>query len=194
MDCPLNCERDQGDGVCVADYGCYWASPEFGEIANAYYSYRVHSGDVSLKIFASGRMWEAGVYQQVYHVPMRSQLTFSVWGQSWQCYEYLNCDWGHLSDKPAHMNIRVGIDPFGGTDPYTNTVMWSQPGESFDEYKQFSVRAIALNQVVTVFVMGAPRWDYARGNGNDLYIDDARLVVGPVFNPTQFVFLPTMLK
>jgi len=92
------------------------------------------------------------------------------------------------------MNIRVGIDPFGGTDPYTTTIMWSAAGESFDEYRQFAVNAVALNQVVTVFVMGAPRWDYARGNGNDLYIDDARLVVGPPFYPTSFVFLPVIVK
>jgi hypothetical protein len=178
----------------VPDTGCYWAEPEFAEIPNAYYAYRVHSGDVALKIFASGRMWEAGVYQQVYHVPLNSSLTFSVWAQAWQCFEYRNCDWGHLSDRPANMNIRVGIDPLGGTDPYAAAVVWSPPGESFDAYEQFSVSATARNQVVTVFVMGSPRWDYARGNGNDLYLDDARLVVGPVFIPTQFVFLPVVVR
>jgi len=92
------------------------------------------------------------------------------------------------------MNIRVGIDPFGGNDPYTNTIVWSAPGESFDHYSQFSVDAVAENQVVTVFAMGAPRWEWPRNDGNDLYLDDARLEVLPPFVPTNQVYLPLVMR
>lgn len=209
LPCPTTCLKD--NGACQADNGCYWASPEIGEATLQWY-YRVHTGSSALKMFSSGRMWEAGVWQQVYHVPLGAELHFSAWAEAWQCYQYANCNYGELSDQPASMNIRVGIDPFGGTDPYTTTVVWSSAGESFDHFAKFSVTATARYQVVTVFVMGAPRWDWPRSNGNDLYIDDARLEVLPVpitatvtptgepttmpvpFTPSDYVYLPVVLN
>jgi hypothetical protein len=60
-------------------------------------------------------------------------------------------------------------------------------------YRPFTVTTTALNQVVTVFIRGAPRWEWPRGNGNDLYVDDARL---DVVEPPEFaytVYLPVMI-
>jgi len=190
LPCPSTCR--QANGVCVVDNGCYWASPEFGE-ATLQWNYRVHSGSSAVKIFASGRMWEAGVWKQIYHVPIGARLVFSVWAQAWQCHDYVTCRWGEVSDQPAAMNIRVGIDTLGGTDPRAPSIVWSDAGESFDAYRQFSVAAVARNQVVTVFAMGAPRWEWPRSNGNDLYLDDARLTVTPPLEPVDWLYLPLVL-
>jgi len=171
--CPNVCER--ANGSCNPEYGCFWAAPEFTSIG-LNHPERVHSGLFAFKLFASGRMWDAGIYQSIYHVTLRSLVTFSVWVQAWQCVNYDRCQYGRVSDEPANMNISIGIDPYGGIDPYSDDVVWTV-GESFDVYRQFSVTTVARNQVITVFVRGAPRWTYPRGNGNDLYLDDARLDV-----------------
>lgn len=188
--CPSTCERSNGS--CDPDTGCYWAAPEFSAATLQFY-YRVHSGRNAVKIFSSGRMWDAGLYQQVYHMPLNSRLTFSVWAHAWQCFSWDNCQFGRLSDQPANMNISVGIDPYGGTVPTSTHVIWTV-GESFDVYRQFSVTTTALNQVVTVFIRGAPRWMWSRGNGNDLYVDDARLTVVEMPVLTERVYLPIVEK
>lgn len=190
LPCSSTCIKPNGN--CNPDSGCTWAGAEIGEIT-LQYPYRVHSGMSAVKVFARARMWEGGIYQQFYHVPLHSRLHFSIWAQSWQCAIYLNCRWGEISDFPANMNIRVGIDPLGGDDPYMTTVVWSMPGESFDHYSQFDVWATAENQVVTVFAMGAPRWGWPRNDGNDLYLDDARLEVFPPVVMTNTVYLPLVV-
>jgi LysM repeat protein len=74
------------------------------------------------------------------------------------------------------MHLRVGIDPYGGTNPFSSDIVWSPEQDAFDRWVEFSVQAKALGDTVTVFTHSRPDWDWARQN-NDVYLDDASLVV-----------------
>jgi hypothetical protein len=163
--CPSNCEN------CKQDYGCWWAEAEH-KPAGLEYPERVHTGEKAQQAFTYGRMGEFGVYQAV-AVPVGAALRFSVYAQAWQCFRYPdNCA------EPDKMNLRVGIGAQGETDPYSHTIVWSTPVESFDHYSLISVTAAAQNGVVTVWTYARPQWNWARDH-NDAYWDDAALIVLP---------------
>ena len=57
-------------------------------------------------------------------VPANSSVTFSVWGQAWSTGKSWD---GELSDvnysaEPTPVNMKIGIDPTGGTDPSAPTL------------------------------------------------------------------------
>jgi hypothetical protein len=91
---------------------------------------------------------------------------------------------GSRSDEPAEMHLRVGIDPYGGTDPFSANVIWSPEKPAFDHWVQFSVQAQAKGSAVTVFTHSRAEWDYTRVN-NDVYLDDASLIVVEEEPPTR---------
>ena len=164
---------------------CYWMRPEFRD--NTSFENRIHSGARSQKYFSYGRMHEAGLYQQVGGIKPGSKLHFSIYVQSWQCFNIDLCGKnGIRSDDPAEMHLRVGIDPTGGTSPFSPEVVWSPEQAAFDQWVEFSVEAVAKGDTVTVFTHSRAEWVYARLN-NDVYLDDASLVVvnsPPVYRPT----------
>ncbi len=154
---------------------CYWMRPEFRD--NTSFENRIHSGARSQKYFSYGRMHEAGLYQRVGGIEPGSKLHFSIYVQSWQCFNIDLCGKnGIRSDDPAEMHLRVGIDPTGGTNPFSPEIVWSPEQAAFDTWVEFSVEAVAKGDTVTVFTHSRAEWVYARLN-NDVYLDDASLVV-----------------
>jgi len=170
--CPSNCED------CTIDYGCWWMKAEY-KAATLQFPERVHSGESAQQAFTFGRMGEFGVRQQV-SVTIGALLELSGYAQGWQeCWpaQQGNC-------PQANMNLRIGIDPYGGTDPYSANVVWSNYTESFDAYAYISLVATARANTVTVFTYARPQWDWARRN-NDAYWDDLALVaIVPTAMPT----------
>jgi hypothetical protein len=94
------------------------------------------------------------------------------------CFDFTRCNGGLHSDFPSDMHLRVGIDPTGGTDPFSPNVVWSVEAPAWDTWAHFQVQAIAQSNTITVFTHSHPEWDWARAN-NDVYIDDATLVIVP---------------
>jgi hypothetical protein len=96
------------------------------------------------------------------------------------CNDYIAaCDRGNKSQNPTTMHLKVGIDPTGGTNPFSTNIVWSGEGDSFDHFTQFSVEATAQSDVVTVFTHSRAEWiDYPRMD-NDVYVDDAALTIEP---------------
>ncbi|MEP7357662.1 MAG: LysM peptidoglycan-binding domain-containing protein, partial [Anaerolineales bacterium] len=72
------------------------------------------------------------------------------------------------------MGMRVGIDPFGGTNPWSGNVIWSAVSDSFDVWALYSIQATAQNSTVTVFTRSTPYYGFQH---NDMYMDDASLAV-----------------
>jgi LysM repeat protein len=167
---PSNCDKGtQSD--------CYWMRPEFRNNEASSFPDRVHSGIRSQKYFSYGRMHEAGLYQRVSGITPGTIVRFSIYIQAWQCSNPDACSQGGThSDAPANMHLRVGIDPYAGTDPFSANIIWSPEQPAFDRWVQFSVEAKAAGSAVTVFTHSRPEWDVARTN-NDVYLDDARLEV-----------------
>ena len=174
---PINCNKGP-DG-----YHCYWMRPEFR--TNVDFANRIHGGVRSQKYFSYGRMHEAGLMQQVSGIPPGARVRFSIWIQAWMCFDSGKCGkTGERSDQPSDMHLRVGIDPLGGTDPFTTSVAWSAEQPAWDKFVQFQVETVAISNTVTVFTHSRPEWSWARSN-NDVYLDDASLViVGAYATPT----------
>jgi len=174
---PTNCS----DQPHHAD--CFWMRPEFRD--NTAFANHIHSGQRSQKYFSYGRMHEAGLMQQVHGIPLGARVRFSIWMKAWMCFDPAACGDGTRSDAPADMHLRVGIDPYGGTDPFTTTVVWSVEKHAWDQFVRFQVETKAISSTVTVFTHSRAEWEWARMN-NDVYLDDASLViVGAYATPTS---------
>jgi len=166
---PSNCD--------TSDRACYWMRPEFNSADFAAFPNRVRNGFKAQKYFSYGRMHEAGLYKQVIGIQPGATLRFSIFMQAWQCSKPEACgENGSRSDAPAEMHLRVGIDPYGGRDPFSANVVWSPEKPAFDHWIQFSVQAQAKSSAVTVFTHSRAEWDWPRVN-NDVYLDDASLTV-----------------
>ncbi len=147
-----------------------WHRPEYREAnCGAPCANRIRSGSDAQKYFTFWSVHDAGMYQQVSGVTPGALLRFSVYMQAWS----VNANAG-LSDYRQIMNMRVGIDPFGGTDAFSPNIVWSTPFDTYDTWGLYSIEATASNGTVTVFTRSNPLY----GNQhNDIYVDDASLVV-----------------
>jgi LysM repeat protein len=147
-----------------------WHRPEWREAnCGSSCANRVRSGGDAQKYFTFWSVHDAGMYQQVSGVTPGARLRFSVYMQAWST----NSQYG-LSDYSQTMGMRVGIDPFGGTDAFSPNIIWTDAFDTFDAWGLYSIEATARSGTVTVFTRSTPHY----GNQhNDIYIDDASLVV-----------------
>ena len=148
-----------------------WHRPEYRS-ANCHFPIcapRVHSGDDAQHYFTFFSLHDAGMYQQVSGITPGSIVQFSVYLQAWSTNENIG-----PSQFTQNMNLRIGIDPYGGTNAFSPNVIWSDPGNSFDTWTLYSMQATAQGSSVTVFTRSTPYWGVQH---NDVYIDDASLVV-----------------
>lgn len=141
--------------------------PEY-KPATAPFLNRIHSGSAAAQYFTFHSTHTAGLLQVV-DVPQNASVRFSIWGQAWSSASDTD-----YSDFPTPVNMRIGIDPTGGTNPYNPAIVWSGYKQPYDSYQQFVVEAQAQGTQVTVFTISSP--DEARKH-NDVYWDDAELVV-----------------
>jgi LysM repeat protein len=98
-----------------------------------------------------------------------SVVQFSIYLQAWSTNENIG-----PSQLTQNMNLRIGIDPTGGTNAFSPSVIWGDPGNSFDSWTLFTLQATAQGSSVTVFTRSTPYWAVQH---NDVYADDASLVV-----------------
>jgi LysM repeat protein len=129
---------------------------------------RIRSGQRAAQYFTFHGTHTAGLLQVV-TVPANARVRFSIWGQAWS-----SASDETFSDFPTTVNMRIGIEPTGSTNPYSPNMVWSDYKQPYDAYQQFVVEAQAQGTSVTVFTISAP--DEARKH-NDIYWDDAELVV-----------------
>jgi hypothetical protein len=151
--------------------------------AAAPYKNRIHSGSNAQQLFTFHGTHVGGVYQTVKGITPGSKVRFTIWGHAWSG-DGENAD---KSDNPSPMHMRVGIDPNGGTNPWSAAIVWSGEQQPIDVWSAFAVEARANGDKVTVFTWSAP--DYPTKH-NDVYWDDASLTViaGP---PTPTRVPPT---
>jgi LysM repeat protein len=163
-------------GVCPEDAAtCQpWHRPEYRETKGIPYSPpRVRSGDNSQVYFTSFGLHDGGLYHKASGVTPGWTIRFSIWAQAWSSDTE---DTTESRGQPS-MNLQVGIDPNGGTDPWSADVVWSEPSDSFDAFGEFSVSALARSETVTVFFRSRPERALKHV---DVMVDDAELVLlGP---------------
>ncbi len=133
------------------------------------YMNRVKGGEQALQYFNFEGTNTAGVWQRV-TVPANARLTFSAWGMAW------SSDGDNpVSESPTSVNMRVGIDPLGGSSPFVASIVWTDPKNPYDAYSLFEVQATAQGDTVTVFLLAQPA---EMRKHNDFYWDEVSLVVG----------------
>jgi LysM repeat protein len=151
-------------------------NPEYKPAEASAAGNRVNSGQRASQYFSFWSTHKAGL-RQTLSVPHNSLVEFSILGQAWMT----ESDSSLVSDYSGSANMRVGIDPTGGTNPYNPSVVWSEYKNPFDSYQPFSVRAQAQGETVTVFTFSAPSVNpQSPEHGfkhTDIYWDDASLIV-----------------
>ena len=158
--------------------------------------HRIHSGSNAQRMFQLFGTYVAGIYQQV-SVPANVDVQFTIFGQGWSS---TNDTPENVSVGGTDMQMRIGIDPWGGTNPLDPRVVWSNQVNALDSWYQFSVYAHSQNTTITVFTYAAP-FDARRKN--EVYWDDASLVVlsgdlaataqatYPTATPEPIIYTPT---
>jgi LysM repeat protein len=167
---PNNCYADAPEG-CVA-----WHNPEFRDTKKiALGPTRIHSGQNSIKYFTFWSVHQAGVMQTV-AVPAGSVVRFGAWMHAWSSNQDGREEFpdSYLSAGQSSMHFKVGIDPCGGENPFSPSVVWGAEHDSYDQYGYYEVRTTAQCDKVTVFTHSMPEKAMKH---NDVYVDDAELVV-----------------
>jgi cell division septation protein DedD len=141
----------------------FFKRPEYkGEDASRFGTRRVHSGNWAQKWFSTFGTHNAGIFQQM-SVPAGSLVTASAWAQSWTS----NSD--DITKSEGNYRLYIGIDPTGGTNFASGSVVWSPANMTTDQWVQLSAQARAQGGTITVFLRGEPEF---RTKHNDAYFDD----------------------
>jgi LysM repeat protein len=149
-----------------------WHRPEWREancgnadcLAN-----RVRSGTNAQKYFTFYSVHDSGMYQTVGGLTAGQRVRFGVYMQGWSTH----ADYGPSGGQQS-MGMRIGIDPTGGTNPYSANVIWTPVSDVYDKWGYYSLEATAQGSAVTVFTRSTPVYPLQH---NDIYVDDASLVV-----------------
>ena len=157
------------------------SEPEYYEVAPNVD--RIRSGSNAQLFSTLYASYIGGVYQTVSGITPGSELEFSVYAWVWST-TYNEVD---LSEEDGDLLVTVGIDPTGGTNGESTSIIWSEPVEAYDAYNQYSVTATADGDTVTVFVRATAGFPVRH---NNVYLDDASLTIageGTGGEPTETV-------
>jgi hypothetical protein len=141
----------------------------------------IKSGSVSQNLSGGYVTFTAALYQQV-TLATRDNVTFSVWGWLKTCNLPKDANGNLTGDNcgsaiESGAIIRAGIDPTGGTNPLSGTVVWSADIRPHDRWEQATVSATPQGNTITVFAYVSQQWP---ADLNRAYFDDAFLTNGGV--------------
>ncbi|MBL8134936.1 MAG: LysM peptidoglycan-binding domain-containing protein [Anaerolineae bacterium] len=142
---------------------------------------RILNGADAQQYFTFFAAHVAGVYQRVSGLEAGTSLEFGIHAWLWSS----SADDTSVSAAEADMTIEVGIDPTGGEDAASDTIVWSEPQSAYDEFIELSVNATAEGDAVTVFVRSTVLQVMMN---NVVYLDDASLIAAgeaPAVEPTE---------
>jgi len=149
---------------------------------------RIHTGKSGGLMFTFYRIHQGGYYQQI---PAQNgdKVTFTVFDHAWSS----NADDPHFSngagtdpyyslykDVPEDSWLlnywtQVGIDPTGGTSPFSSNVVWGEKAASYNAYHKLpEATAVATGDTITVFTRHEFRWPLKHC---DSYIDSAQVSI-----------------
>ena len=80
----------------------------------------------------------------------------------------------NLNDDQINYRFRVGIDPYGGVDPFASSVVWGVGAHIYNVFHIVSsLEVMAKADQVTIFIMVDNLWGFVN---SDAYIDLAELI------------------
>ena len=182
-----------------------YAQPEARDAWTGGEPNRARSGPKSFMWFTFDRRHDAGLYQSVNVTPgskLSLRAWFHAWsnhedasnpgafphpdnpkwsegaGESaaaWQEGTQPHDTGDSQQDAKANFTFWVGIDPFGGTDPYADTVVWSTGWHIYNIFQKVELsQVVAQAGKVTVFLRSRTLWPFKH---SDAYVDDVALTV-----------------
>jgi hypothetical protein len=184
------------DGPTPVDPTTNYRRPEFRVYAWPDGPHYAFEGQKYLVFFGFFGAIDAGIYQQVSVTPGR---TYSF---SCQVFAWSNCLWGKEGASGAGCNdfppdqavFKAGIDPTGGTDYTSTSIVWSDGLSIYDAYAPISVSAAAANSTLTVYVRCTFWHNYIQHN--DAHVDALSLIdttpPGPALQVEPQQFTPSM--
>ena len=175
---PNYCGRNAPDG-CVA-----WHQPEFRDTRSAPQDPpRIRTGENSQKYFTFWSVHQGGLYQVVEGLRPGTPLRFSIYMMAWSATKQNGVEPNpHQSFGQTGMHMKIGLDPTGGTDPWSPDIVWSAEQESYDVFGRYDVQAVARSNKVTVFTHTQPDNPMQH---NDVYLDDAELTLVGGIGPSD---------
>lgn len=137
---------------------------------------RIHGGNQAFQCFTFFGVHDAGIYQRVEGLTPGARVRATAWTHAWSS----DGDDAHQSDLDggAQWNFEqfVGVDPNGGTDPWSDSVVWSEPRNVYDEYEQLPPVEAEVGDAgaVTVFLRSTVQYPFKHC---DAHWDDAVLKI-----------------
>ena len=157
-----------------------WHNPEFRDTAGGPQETgpaRRIEGENSQKYFTFYTVHDAGLYQIVNQgFKKGDRLRFSAYMMAWSSTE----NDPSKSTGQSTMGMQVGIDPYGGNNPWSPNIVWAPVQESWDTFSQFAVEAVAQGNMVSVWTRSQPTFAIQH---NDVYVDAASLNVVAAAKP-----------
>ena len=135
---------------------------------------RIRSGHYALKLFSFSRIQDAGYYQRVTGLEPGATVQFSAYGHGWSCDQ--DEPMGYTCGDPWNQTFQVGIEPNGGTDPFSPSIIWSAKQQAPDHYILIGPVSAQVGEggAVTVYMRSKTKWAFKH---LDAYWDDASLIV-----------------
>lgn len=173
---------DWGSSTLAApDWSPWWndgyAKPEFNPTTCYAPGYpdcsRIRSGEGSQQYGINWKHYQGGLYQQVTGCTVGDTLRFSAYSLGYAARAVGST----TSDPDGKFKMKVGIDPYGGTDPGADSVIaWSPEAFSLDIFGRFEVTATVASSTVTVFLYSESLHEpIQEWYHNTSYWDDASL-------------------
>lgn len=135
---------------------------------------RVYQGMHAGMCFTFFRKQNAGYFQVVRNIAPGTVVEASYYAHAWSCGE--DRDDALSCGDPYAFYFRVGVDPNGGTDPFSSSIVWSSPYYHYDKFgKVGPVQAtVGASGAVTFFTQANAKWP---SKHNDAYMDSMSLTV-----------------
>lgn len=153
---------------------------------------RMRTGEKGYLLFTFYKRHECGLLQAV-EVERGARYKFTGWAHAWSNHDFGHMDDPRWSDGAGYEQIAwregtqpetgdpqqdaksnfvfdVGIDPFGGTDPFAARVVWGDGWHIYNGFvRQLEVEVEAKGEIITVFARSCTKWAFKH---NDAYWDD----------------------
>jgi hypothetical protein len=142
--------------------------PEFKIATLDVDAHRVHSGSAAQQWFNTYATHTGGIYQPLRNVTVGKTLVLTAFVQAFSRNDDRN--W---RQSDGRYRMRIGLDPYGGTDPEGQDVVWSQEVQPYDQWFPLRVETPSRSDRCTIFVWGQAEW---RVKHNNAYVDDCQLV------------------
>jgi hypothetical protein len=165
----------------------FLSRPDFKPVLVSQNASRVHSGQSSQRVTAAFATYSAGLVQRVSVVP-DSTLTLTAWALAWSTQDPLST----TAVNPGDLRVSIGIDPTGGTDGGSPSIVWCPEVIQYGTWLNLTVQARAQGSTISVFLRGRPEY---RVQMNDSFWDDVCLLVtAPTAIPTPLPPLATATR